>query len=756
MRSWVKWLWLVLIALLFFVISSGVYLYFKTQSAQVGVVHLKGLKGEVTVTRDQYGIPHIDAKTSDLDAFYALGYVHAQDRLWQMEFQRHVVQGTLSELFGSATIKQDEYLRTWGFYRSAKSAYESLSPHSKAIVQSYTDGVNAFLSQKHYPLQMILLNDHPKPWTTIDSIAWQKMLAWDLQNIWKAKLKNYLVAQKLGEAQVPVLFPPYPQKGTTILSDADLKQSGLYSANQVESTLSGSNIHNKGSNNWVLSGKWTTTGRPLLANDPHLGLQAPALWYLADIKGPTLHVAGATLPGVPCVVIGHNDHIAWGVTNVNPDVQDLYVLNADTPIHTLHEVIHVRGKPDIDYNVRVSDEGPIISEVTDTHKISHEVALKWTALMPHDTTAQSMIEINYAKNWDEFTRALKYFVAPSQNFVYADTKGNIGYYVPGLIPIRHWDSAFPVPDDEAHQWAGYIPFEKLPHVFNPPEGYVVSANNRVVSDHYPYALTFRWSDPDYRAKRIVELLQADKPLDISTMEKIQLDTVSLLWKSLSPTLLQTTPLDENSQTALNLLRKWDGDANLTSAQKTIFAYWYRELEKMIPDFVREQSKLPEPLFIQHELESNGTYCHDCSAYLSQTLQTAMKKLTNELGQDPKQWKWGDVHRATFSELGLGTIKVVGGIWNRSIATPGGLFTVNVGTYGFKSFTQTDGASYREILDVGHWDDSQYIQTLGQSESIFSKHYADLMPMWRDGKYVPMDKAVPASENKVLTLLPVAH
>ncbi len=753
MRTRFKWFKVVLIVLICMMLSFSLYIYFKTQSPQTGTQHLKGLKGEVTITRDKYGIPHIVAKNSDLDAFYALGYVHAQDRLWQMEFQRHVVQGTLSELFGSATVKQDEYLRTWGFYRAAKTSYDAMTPQNKLIVQSYTDGINAFLSQKHYPLQMILLSDHPKPWTTIDSIAWQKMLAWDLQNVWKSKLKNYLVEQKLGVAQIPVLFPAYPHNGTTILSDADLKQSGIYSANQIQSYLYGVNSHNKGSNNWVLSGAWTKTGYPMLANDPHLGLQAPALWYLAEVKGPTLHITGATLPGVPCVVIGHNDHIAWGVTNVNPDVQDLYILNSDTPVHILNETIHVRGQADINYPIKISDQGPVISEVTDAGKINHLVALKWTALMPHDTTAESMIEINYAKNWKEFTQALKLFVAPSQNFVYADTQGNIGYYVPGLIPVRHWNSAFPVPDDKAHQWDGYIPFEKMPHVLNPPEGYIVSANNRVVSDHYPFALNFRWNDPDYRAKRIVELLNSNRPLSLSRMQKIQLDTVSLLWRNMSPTLLHTKPLDPKSQQVLDILKEWDGNSHLASVQKTIFAYWYRELEKMTPDFIREQSKFPEPLFIQQQLEANGAYCnHNASEFLSQSLKTATQKLTQDLGSNPRSWAWSNVHQAKFTELGLGGIKILGHLWNRAIPTPGGLFTINVGTYDFTDFTQTDGASYREILDVGDWSNSEYIQTLGQSEDVFSRNYDDLMPMWRDGKYVAIDGKT-SGKTKVLTLVP---
>jgi len=753
MRAWLKRLAYIILVVLLIMVGAVLYLYFKSHSQTSGTVYLRGLKGDVVITRDKHGIPHIVAKSSDLDAFYALGYVHAQDRFWQMEFQRHVVQGRLSELFGSATIEQDKYLRTWGFYRAAQTSWQSLSPQSKAIAQSYADGVNAFLSQKRYPLQMIILNDTHEPWTAIDSIAWEKMLAWDLQNTWKSKLKNYLVEQKLGQSQIPIVFPAYPKNGTTILSDEDLKQSGIYAANQIASYLNYQETHNKGSNNWVVSGKWTTSGHPMLANDPHLALQAPALWYLAEIKGPTLHVTGATLPGVPCVVIGHNDHIAWGVTNVNPDTQDLYILNKNSNIHIVKEIIKVRGKADIVYPIKISTMGPVISTVTEAGQIDNLVALKWTALMPGDTTAQSMIEINYAKNWSEFTAALKNFIVPSQNFVYADTAGNIGYYVSGNIPIRHWDSSLPVPDDSAHQWDGYIPFDKLPHVFNPPEGYIVSANNRVASDHYPYYLTFRWNDPDYRAKRIVELLQSSKPLDIKKFEKIQLDTVSLFWKSISPVLLKTNPMDERSKIALELLKNWDGNASLDSNQETVFAYWYRELNNITPDFIAKLSKFPGPLFIQSQLENNGKYCENNSAdYLSHSLQTAMQKLTQDLGDDPNHWQWGNIHHAVFPELGLGSVKAFGTLWNRSIPTAGGLYSVNVGTYDMDNFTQTDAASYREIIDLSNLDKSEFIQTLGQSDNVFSSHYDDLMHPWRDGKYVPISSE-PRESGEVLRLLP---
>ncbi len=729
--------WLAAILLISFIIA--IYFFHRTTvTPNSGVLKAKGLAGAVIITRDSHGVPHIDAKKSDLDAFFALGYVHAQDRFWQMEFQRRVASGTLSEIFGPKTLEKDKYLRTWGFYRAAQIDWFSLSPQAHQIIQAYTNGVNAFLAQKHYPLPIKLLNYQPRPWTVIDSMVWQKMMAWDLQNVWKQKLENALVVKEFGASQVPVLFPPYPKDAPVIVSNVIPAKAGIQPsnvANDIRNDLGFTDSPGIGSNNWVVSGKLTTTGKPMLANDPHLGLQAPALWYLAELKGPTLHVIGATLPGIPGVVLGRNDHIAWGATNAKPDTQELYILNDQTPVKTLHEIIKVKGKPDVHFDVQMSGDDPVIQK---------NIALHWTALLPKDTTVQSMLEINYAQNWSQFTQALKTFVVPSQNFVYADTDGNIGYYMPGNVPIRKgWSGAVPVPLDEAHQWSGYVPFEKLPHLYNPTNGIIATANNKVVGNDYPYQLTFRWDHPPYRVERILSLLNHDKPLSMQKMQAIQNDVVSVLWRdNLAPLLLQTKPTTAESARALKQLKTWNGDSSLSSVPTTIFAYWYRELSKLTPKSLREFSEWPEPLFITQQLKDNGVYCQtegakNCHEFLSQSLARAMRSLVNDLGDNPKRWRWEYVHRAKFIELGIGQAKSVGWIWNRSIATPGSYYTINVGTYRQKDFVQTDGPSYREIIDLSNLNNSLYIQTMGQSNDPFSKNYSNLMDLWRRGKYIPM-------------------
>jgi len=747
-QKWRKWgirgiIFVVVVNLMF--VLSGAYIYWHSRTPTEGKMSVTGLSGKVTITRDRYGVPHIVAGKNDLDAFFALGYVHAQDRLWQMEFNRRVAQGTLSEVLGDKTLKADQYLRTWGFYEAAEKSWPSLSPQAQSVVMAYTQGVNAFIAQGHFPLQFSLLGFKPKPWTVVDTLAWQKLMAWDLQDVWKNKLKNYIVEKKLGASKIPEIFPPYPEKAPTILSDEDLKQSGLWGQSSVMPAEIFSNSPGIGSNNWVVSGKLTESGKPLLANDPHLGLQSPALWYLAELKGPHLHVIGATMPGVPAVVIGHNDRIAWGVTNVNPDTQDLYILSHHAKISVKEEVIKIKNHPDVVFEVRRSEAGPIISPVSEAGEIGPNVALKWTALQAGDTTVQSMIEINYAANWHEFVDALKTFIVPSQNFVYADTDGNIGYYLPGRIPIRHWDSSMPVPYDANHQWAGFIPFEKLPHVYNPPEGLIVTANNKTASSHYPYAINFRWSVPAFRAERIIKLLKENVPLNAEKFEHIQYDTHSSLWAFFSKDFLNTKPLDHESQMALDELNKWDGNADRQSIGETVFAYWYRELGNLTPTYIRGIMRFPEPYYIKHEIEETPDI-------LSKSLSAAMKTLIKEKGENPQNWMWGKVHYAVFRELGLGVVPGIGAYWNRDISTPGDLYTINVGTYNFKTFEQEDGAGFREIIDFNNLNDSLYVQTLGQSNDPFAQNYQDQMELWRDGKYLSMSEDEKMwGEKRVLVL-----
>lgn len=718
--------------------------------------------GQVTIDRDEHLIPHINALNDDRDAFYALGYVHAEDRLWQLEFQRRVAAGRLSEIFGDQTIKQDEYLRTWGFYRAATKAWDAMDENTKEIVRAYTQGVNAYVNNHTLPMQFYLLRTKPEPWTNIDSIAWQKMMAWTLDSSWQRKIKNYWVAKETSDNKIDFYFPPYPETAQTILSDRNLSSVNLFASKKqtpnshnnlgnaitsalknhaqittkIRNQLGFNDSEGKGSNAWVVSGKMTTTGKPILADDVHLALSSPSLFYLVDMRGPTLHVTGASIAGLPIIAIGHNDHIAWGVTHSYTDTQDLYIENNDTKVITRKEIIYVKGQKPIEYLVQESNHGPIISTVTEAGKINQHVAIKWVALEPNDTTAISFAKINYATNWQEFVNALQYYVSPPQNFVYADTAGNIGYYLSGKIPLRsNWVGTFPITAAQQHEWQGYIPFSQLPHTYNPPEGFIATANNKIATDHYPYSLTFRWNVPPYRVNRIVDVLQRGK-VSVQNTIALQMDTSSYLWLDMKSILLSTKPRDTNSRLALAILRDWDGRFDLNSQAASIFAYWYQALLQSTSQ-ANESLNTLDPAFLVKELNNGICYASytkitDCQQHLSNTLAAAMTMLIREHG---KQWQWSQVHHAVFEEAVIGKSKVVGWIWNRTASTAGGDYTVNVGTYEPDTMNQKMGPAYRQIIDLSNMDNSLFVIPLGERDDPLNLHYNDLLSSWVTGRYV---------------------
>ncbi|GGR02559.1 penicillin acylase family protein [Deinococcus ruber] len=758
--------WLLFVLLL--VVFAGV-LYARKVSNPVlsGTLTLRGLKGEVSIVRDRWGVPHIRAQASDEDALYALGFVHAQDRMWQMEFQRRVAQGRLSEVLGAAALPKDKFLRTWGFYRAAQAALPALSARSRSLISAYTAGVNAGIAQDRLPLEFRLMRYRPERWTDVDSIAWSKLMAYDLGGNWDDELTGQRVLSKLGAAGLNAVLPPYPANAPTILSSQELNLPSvarptpaplatsslpadalrqLHAQLAAAASLGFINAPGKGSNDWVIGGQRTQSGKPILADDPHLSLSAPMLWYLADIQGPTLHAIGASIPGLPGIVIGRNDHIAWGVTNVNPDVQDLFIEPAGARLQTRTEVIKVKGQPPVNYPVQTSAHGPVVASSSDWQDGQQRaVTLQWTALEDGDTTFDSFLGLNYAQNWKQFTAALSSYVAPSQNFVYADTAGNIGYYAPGRVPIRTpgWDGSLPVPDDSAHRWTGYIPFAQLPHVLNPTDGLVVTANNKVTPDSYkPFLANNRvWAEP-YRAERILQRLDTGKPLTLDDVASTQLDTVSLVWKGLEPYLLQTQPKDDLSRTALDLLRGWDGNETLSSVQASVFEAWLMKLEEMAQDEVPDVRLTS--FAVLNQLKTGGALCRNASANLGScadelaaSLQAATTDLSKRMGTDPSAWAWEKLHSSLSAHGAFGSVGAIAWIWNRGIATPGGTNTVDVARPDSGTFHQTHAPSYRQIIDLSDMNRSRFIGTLGQGGNPIGSHYADMQPMWRGGQYIPM-------------------
>lgn len=462
-----------------------------------GTIGLTGLTAPVDIVRDAEGIPHIYAKSAG-DAYFALGFVHAQDRLWQMELNRRIPAGRLAEILGPDALNTDRFLRTLGVRRNAERILGKLSTDTRAALDAYAKGVNAYLSNRSGPLppEFLLTGaPSPAPWQPVDSIGWQTMMAWDLGSNWTQELLRMRLAQRLPLDRINEFLAPYPGDSTVPTQDYTKLYRELAGTTQQLAAVAGiappSLIDGAGSNNWVVSGARSETGKPLLANDPHLGLSAPALWYFAHLSAPGLNVIGATLPGIPSVVLGRNDRIAWGFTNTAPDVQDLYIerINPANPtqyqtpagwddFRMRTETIRVKGQPDVMLQVRDTRHGPVISgvlpilEKAPLDARQYVMAFAWTALRPDDLTLQAGMKFNRAKNWDEFMEGAKDFGTPQQNIVYADVDGNIGYIAPGRVPIRKAGNDLkglaPAPGwDARYDWDGFIPFEQLPRQYNP-------------------------------------------------------------------------------------------------------------------------------------------------------------------------------------------------------------------------------------------------------------------------------------------------
>jgi penicillin amidase len=820
MRRWLVRLSLALVILLA-VATGGVYAFLRRALPQVdGTITVTGVSAPVEIIRDADSITHVFGATK-LDTYFGLGYAHAQDRLWQMEFQRRVGMGRLSEIFGPPTLNTDRFLRTLGTGRAARSAWESLSERSKTELNAYVAGVNAFIGTHHgsqLPLEFTLLRFEPEPWTGPDVLAWVKMMAWDLSKNYEVELLRHDVTAVLGPDRAAQLFPPYPPKGLTILGDADLawmgkklataedtgdaevrrsKKSSASSASSAVDSWSGAFASSidlpffgaaLGSNNWVVDGTMTATGKPLLANDPHLDAQIPSLWYLAHLSAGDFDVIGATLPGTPAMAIGRNKFIAWGETNVAADVQDLYRERIDRtgrfaeyqghaePLQFVQEIIRVKGGAPLNLLVRITRHGPLISDAINANNRTaprppgngpppvEPLAFRWTALDPEDSTVTSFLRLNEARNWNEFTSALSEYVVPAQNFVYADVDGHIGYYAPGHFPIRGRSDGISVSegwtsDDE---WQGWVPFDQLPHTFDPPGHYIVSANNKVTPSSFPHAIAGEFSDP-YRAQRIVDRLRQEPKLTPDDFASIQADTYSLHAKTLVPILLNLVhPMDARDGQAVQILRQWNFDARGDSAAAAIFQAWFYELpialvgdklgSQLTTDYLAlDRNSYRSRFLIDTLSRKDGSWCDNvqtpkqetCDDIASQALHAAMERLSRTLGDNMRSWRWDDVHRAIFAHAVFNPLPIIGRWLRREVPHGGDWSTVNVGpVFAPRPFEQHAVPGYRQIVDLSPANDNRFIEAVGQSGQRLSPHYDDALELWAVGKYrkMRMDRA----------------
>jgi penicillin amidase len=757
-------------------LGAGLLLWWLDASlpALDGAYTVPGIGGPARIVRDRNGVPHIYAASLE-DAMYALGFVHAQDRLYQMESQRRIGAGRVSEVAGSSTVRLDRMMRVLGLYRRAEADYEHLDRETKRMLEAYAAGVNGYLRNRRekLPPEFLLIGE-PEPWKPADTLVWGKLMALNLSTGWREKLLRAVFIQKLGYEKAAAFFPAYPANGPTTLQraraelPADLPLLALWHA--VPEMLRRGGL----SNQWAISGERTDTGKPILANDPHLSLDAPSLWYLVRIETPDVKLAGASVPGVPGIVIGHNGHIAWGVTTSYVDTEDLVIERLDPeqaghyvtpeggkPFETRKETIRVRFGPDVTLEVRETRHGPVLDDalaarLRPTLQPGHVLALRAPWLAPRDTTADALYRVNRARNWDEFGQALAKFVAPVQNFVYADVAGNIGYYVPGRIPARKEDNGG-LPREgwnESRADVPYIPFAELPQAFNPPRGHIVNANNRIAGADYPYFLSRQWGD-HYRAARIEDLLALAPKQSAETTAALQGDRVSLMARDMLRFMLNVPadrlPSAATAATALSLLRNWDGTMDRGRPEPLIFTAWFAALNRRLygdelgewgTEFVSLRPDVVKLIFTERT-----DWCDDistpatetCGQMLALSFADALRWIEERYGTEVSKWRWGAAHRAEMRHRLFSFLPVIRGFGSPSIEADGDGRTVNKADMNVRDarapFAARHGAGVRAIYTLADLDASRFILSTGPAGHPLSRFYDSMLKDWRDVRYI---------------------
>ncbi len=781
-----------------------------------GEVRLNGLQAKASVRRDRHGVPYVTAENEE-DLYFAQGYVMAQDRLWQMDLMRRAAGGRLSEIMGQRTLEADLRQRAYGFRRVAERAVRLLPPDQLAPLEAYARGINAYIDERrdNLPVEFRILRYEPEPWDVADSVVVGKLIAQTLASSWDRDIMRGSVLSQLDDLSRQYMTPEYspedlivvgsddgpapspltpesasrpggkasPAKARQISSRVERARKApkpladaareLAAANpkQVERDMLaalGLEAEMPGSNNWVISGARTTTGKPIMANDPHLGHGVPSTWYQMALStgDGQINVAGVTFPGIPGVVIGHNGRISWGVTNAFLDVQDLYAeeFNPDNPYQyrvgtewrdaeVVHEKVKVRrstfgtAADEVEREVVITRHGPIITE-----QDGKKMALRWTAL---DDVCEfaAFRGLMRAANWDDFRAALREYRGPAQNFVYADADGNIGYYVAANVPVRgSGDGSVPYDGAaDANDWRGYIPFDELPHVYNPPQGYVVTANNRTVGTSYKHFLNHEWYAP-YRAKRIAQLIESKEKVSVEDAQAMQADVYSLVdvnFTREAKRILEDSPYrdDPTAREIIGQIDAWDGQLQPDSIVPTTLSLTRRKLTdaiykaKLGTDFQNfkwfNQTTGVELMLRRQPPELLPADCSSYAELIIRSYNEAVSYLTDNLGTDRKQWNWSRANvTADFRHpLGVGPLGFLFDLDSQKMG--GGTQTVNCNGGGW-------GVSMRLVVDMSDLDNTRQGVTTGQSGQIGSPFYSDQLADWHAAR----TPHFPFSETKV--------
>ena len=744
-----------------------------------GELTLSGLKSPVDVFTDEYGVPHVFAENED-DLFFTAGYLSGRERLFQLSTVALAVRGELSSALGDQYLGSDIYLRTWRIHNIAKQMVKSMEPKNKRIFESFCDGINYRIDEikNDAPIEFKILGIDPPYWDPSIVAGYARMMAHEMQGSWEPEIVYGAVASYFGEDKLADLIPGYDKDKPTI-AETSLKHlkpvfDEIITQEFTIRDLFGNHNANIGSNNWVVSGKLTTSGKPLLANDPHLAYSQPPRWFEIHLKGGRFNVSGVCIAGIPIPVIGQNEHVAWGFTNSMVDDLDFFIetINPENPneyrsgekwlpVKLVEETIPLKNGKDTTITIRITHHGPIISDIHELLKKKNvAMSMAWTG---HWNTPEmdAWVSINNMKNWGDFSNGVKKFGVPGQNIVYADVKGNIGWRPAVYVPIRKQGSSMiPRPgEDPSFDWKGKIPFEKMPFLYNPEKGYISTANNKTIGDDFPYYISKLWADPS-RIEQINRRLDSMDNMTVKKMKSIQLDQTSLFAQEVLPFIWLTETGEEtgNLKRAYEFLKVWDGVENVDSEGALIFHATMRNLvlnlygdelallgknyleaytglKYLVHRRIREIFKTGESSWIDDITTPN--HVETLNEIISKSVAEGIIELEESFGVNISNWKWGDAHSLTHPHM-LSKVKLLDWLFGLSVGpfrSGGSDKSPNAGGYSFnKPYHQNAGASMRRIVDFGNMNETQFILPTGQSGIPSSPHYRDQAEMYHSGEY----------------------
>jgi penicillin amidase len=816
MRTWLKVTIGIILSLIIIFVVGG-YIFYNSLLESLpkyeGELKAPALKSEVKIYFDSLAVPYIFAE-NDEDVSFALGYLHASERMFSMDMIRRAGEGRLSEIFGVETLPFDKMFRTVGLSRTAKMIKSKMNPEALKLLEAYSRGVNFYLEEKKnkYPIEFDVLGYQPEAWKPEHSIIVIRMMAWELNLGWWTDLSFTELVQKLGEEKVKEILPDYPENAPTIIP-SDIKKFAQINSNFLETDkafrkfigITGTHL---GSNNWVVNSQMSASGKPIIANDPHLAYRAPGIWYTAVIKSPSWNAAGVTLPGVPGIVIGKNDTISWTLTSIMTDETDFYFETLDSSrtkylldgkwkdLIVIEDTIETRDGIREPIEIKYTHRGPLISNIHPYSLVYNQdestyppISMRWLGNEFSDEM-DAFLKINKAKNWSEFKSAVEKFNAPGQNFVYADKEGNIGYVFGGALPIRPNNATTFVFDgsDSKNDWKGFVPRNGLPYLFNPTQNFIATANNKVIKD-FKYHITNLW-EPSSRIERITELLQSKSKHSSEDYMKYQEDILSPYAKQIVPYIIfafqDAEVRDKNLSQSLQLLREWNYEMDKYQQAPAIFLTFFDKLMKNI-----YMDEMGEDLFNQYVFLANVPYrnipellqnpfsdwYNDVKKnerntrddVIRESMNDALDELESKLGKDVKDWQWGKLHTVTFKHAFAGVSWIIDEVVNigpyeisgdgTTIFNTEYAFSESIEKYPLFRHEPFDcelGPSMRFIYDLSKPDEYYLILTTGQSGNIFSDHYKDQTELFLNGKYMKIrtdEASIISQGNSLLRILP---